>query len=92
MNGTDMLTTAVEGGINYWATSIRARTHSATVVDMDTGTSHTVTAAGMTAAAKDVLALYPQTQAAQAIREDNIDAEAADVIFQTAALGGIIYG
>ena len=94
MNGTDMLTTAIEGGINHWARVV-SYTHSpafATVEDMEDGTIYKVTAAGMTAAARDVLRLYPNTDGARYIREDDIDAEAADMIFQVAALGCIVYG
>jgi len=97
MNGTDMLITATEGGINHWATIDKypAETNGtryATVTDNYDGTQYKVTAAGMTAAAKDVLKMYPNTQGAEAIRNDDIDAEAADMIFQVAALSTIVYG
>jgi len=92
MNGKDMLTTAAEGGINHWAEVVEYTDTKVTVIDHEDGTRYTVTAGGMTAAAKDVLRLYPNTAGARYIREDDIDAEAADMIFQTAALGGIIYG
>ena len=92
MQGKDILHTAIAGGINHWAEVQQYSDTVATVKDMDDGTIYTVTAAGMTAAAKDVLRMYPGTNAARYIREDDIDAEAADVIFQTAALGCIVYG
>ena len=92
MTGKELLNTAVYGGIGYWSTVIERTPTRVVVEDMEDGTRYTVTAAGMTAAAKDVLRLYPNTQGAQAIREDDVDAEAADMIFQTAALGGVIYG
>jgi len=96
MNGTDMVITAIEGGINHWADVIEYNDApgkgKATVIDREDGTQYTVTAAGMTAAAQDVLRLYPDTAGARYIREDDIDAEAADMIFQTAVLGGIVYG
>jgi len=92
MNGRDMLTTAAEGGINHWARVVEYTDRHVTVIDLEDGTRYTVTAAGMTAAANDVLRMYPKTRGAEYIREDNIDAEAADMIFQTAALGCIVYG
>jgi len=94
MNGSDMLAIAVEGGINYWAHVVSYDDLRATVLDAeDEGSkSVTVTAADMARAAKTVCAMYPNTRGAGYIRQDNIDAEAADMIFQVAAFGDIIYG
>ena len=92
MTGRDMLTTAVEGGIGYWSRVNEYTDTYAVVTDVYDGTRYKVTAAGMTQAAKDVLRLYPKTEGAQYIREDNIDALAADMIFQVAALGTVVYG
>jgi hypothetical protein len=95
MTGTDMLITAVEGGINYWAAvedyDPDGRKRFATVTTFDEETTHTVTAGDMSAAAKKVLTLYPNSVAACDIRSDNIDAGAADLIFQVACFGKGVY-
>ena len=97
MNGTDLLITATEGGINHWANVIRYPVEtngacSADIEDKHDGTMYKVFASAMTAALTDIRHGYPNTQAAQAIREDNIDAEVADMAFQIAALGTVVYG
>lgn len=95
MNGTDIIITAVEGGINYWAeilayTSADGR-GSVTLADED-GDVYTVTAGQATEAARKVVELYPNTQGADYIRVNDIDAEAADMIVQVACYGEIVYG
>lgn len=95
MTGTDMLITAVEGGINYWASvedySPEGHKRFATVTPFDDEGTFTVTAGDMRAAVKRVLELYPNSVAARDIRNDDIDAGAADLIFQVACFGRGIY-
>jgi hypothetical protein len=96
MNGTDMIITAAYGAISYWARVTdycdEAGKGKITVQDMEQGGTYTVTAGDMTKAARKVLELYPKTAGAGYIREDDIDAEAADMIFQVACFGEIVYG
>jgi hypothetical protein len=59
---------------------------------LEDGTIYAITAEQALGAAFKVLRMYPDTDAARYIREDNIDAEAADVIIQVACFGEIVYG
>lgn len=99
MNGTDILITAVEGGIGYWAKvheyePDRARAFAVITdaEDPDNPTAYTITACDLTRAAKRVREQYPHTAGARAIAEDDIDGEAADMIFQVAVFGEVVYG
>lgn len=95
MTGTDMLITAVEGGINHWASveeyNPEGGKRFATISPLDDEGTYTVTAGDMSAAAKKVLTLYPNSVEAQDIRNDQIDAGAADLIFQVACFGKEVY-
>ena len=96
MNGTDIIITAVEGGINYWAAIIEYENGpgkgKVTLEDMYEGGTYTVTAGQATAAAQEVMRLYPKTRGAGYIKADDIDGEAADMIVQVACFGQIVYG
>lgn len=95
MNGTDIIITAVEGGINYWADVTEYRNEpgmgKVTLIDPD-GDTHTVTATQASDAAREVIRLYPKTRGAGYILADDIDAEAADMIVQVACYGKVVYG
>ena len=96
MTGTDLLITAVEGGINHWA-RVREYHHTgphrfATVTDTTDGGTYTITPGDMRAACQKVLKLYPNSVAARDIREDHVDADDADLIFQVACFGRAVYG
>lgn len=96
MNGTDIIITAVEGGINYWADVTEYRNEpgkgKVTLVDVEEGSTYTVTATQASDAAQEVVRLYPNTRGAGYILADNIDAEAADMIVQVACFGEVVYG
>lgn len=96
MTGTELLATAVEGGISHWA-HVREYHHTgprrfATVTDYTEGGTYNITAEDMVAACKRALKLYPDSVAAQAIRADDVDADAADLVFQVACFGRAVYG
>lgn len=94
--GRNLLITAVEGGINYWATTSGYRPDAGTVTVHDEydGETYTVTAEDMIDAARYAILHYPKTRAAEQLRHDaaGADAEAADVVMQVATLGRITYG
>lgn len=92
MSGTEILETAISGGINHWAHVDFHSRRSATITDLHEKVEYTVTAGDMNRAKKKVLEMFPNIYSAQAIRNDDIDCEAADVIFQVAVHGDIIYG
>lgn len=94
MNGTDILVTAIEGGIGYWA-DVEAYSPAnglATIRDAEEGHVFKLTAGELTAAAKKVVELYPTSIGAEYIRQEDIDAEAADMIVQVACFGEVVYG
>lgn len=94
MTGSDIIITAVEGGINHWA-SVLQYSHTgrvvATIRDED-GQDFKLTAQKLTDASRTLLKLYPDSVTAQDIRQDDIDADAADAIVQVACYGKIVYG
>lgn len=96
MTGTDILITAIEGGINYWAEvtdySPDGDRPFAVIREIEGRDEYRLTPTAMTAAANKVVTLYPNTRAAGYIRTDNIDAEAADMIAQVACFGELVYG
>lgn len=94
MNGTDILITAIEGGINHWAETIvyEPSKCKAVIADSEEGDMFTLYPGLLLDAASEVLRLYPNTNGARYIREDDIDAEAADMIVQVACFGEVIYG
>lgn len=104
MTGSEILTTAIEGGIGYWAAIADYRRDgegywlSAKLVDANGDDEAaefgpvTVTAGDCSKAARRVLTLYPDSRAAAAIKAGDIDGEAADLIVQVAAFGEGVYG
>ena len=94
ITGPDILITAVEGGIGYWATIDQYAPDTGTAIlrDRHAGTSYRLSAGMLLQAARTVLTQYPDIRAAGYIRRGDIDAEAADVIVQVATLGEITYG
>ena len=96
----EILSTALEGGIGYWAqaTSIERDANGhyirATLAPVHPGDFEpvTVTAHGLKAAAIRACRMYPHSAAAAAIQADDIDADAADMIVQVQALGEVVYG
>lgn len=94
VTGADILVTAVEGGIGYWATvdTYAPSIGTAILRDRYENTIHRLTAGWLLTAAGKVLQQYPNTRAAGYIRQGDIDAEAADVIVQVAVHGEILYG
>ena len=101
MNGRDILTTAVEGGIGYWATvtaSKRAEDLSWLEVtlepagDPDEFKPVTVKCGSLPEALRSFAKAHPKTRTAEYVKNDDIDAEAADVAVQVAAFGEVVYG
>lgn len=104
MKGTDILTTAVEGGINYWATltdSSRAADGSWLEVTLndDVCDDVTIKAGQMVAAARSFVNAYPKSCVAGEVREaladddaGMIDADGADAIVQMLVFGELVYG
>lgn len=107
----DVMTTALEGGINYWASITETKTEnvegdtvylSATVVDAEDedAEEHTVTLEKLVEAIQKIV--QPEFDLRQDIKKSiisgvlkqdagYIDAEGADVIFQVAAMGSIVF-
>lgn len=100
----DVVITAIEGGINYWATSIHDEFGALHFELQDTPEKGRLTVTyEMVAEAIQRLVNYEQTLAGSYIfdqifgavmRHDagGIDASGADVIVQVAALGEVVYG
>lgn len=98
----DVVTTAVEGGINYWATEIhRVDDVISFAVDDTPGDGRKTVTHRMVAEAiqnilsEDMAGSYLTEQVREAVLTHDaghIDAEGADVIVQVAALGEVVYG
>lgn len=106
MNGREILTTAVEGGIGYWSQIVDAKRDanlywtSVTLAPVEDGDFKpvTVTATLAAKAAKTILqprgedTYYVNSTMRDWIATDNIDAGCADAIVQLAAFGEVVYG
>jgi len=104
----DILTTAVEGGIGYWATITDYdrgpdgtwwRVTLAPTGEPDEFEATTVYARDLGTAADVLLEKYPRCASATALRAAKkerdmgyLDAEAADMLVQIAAFGEVVYG
>jgi hypothetical protein len=105
LQGADILVTAIEGGIGYWARTDAYAPDSgtATITDTHTGESFALSADALLQAADALLQaararLLPPPPddeildaVARSIARADIDAEAADVIVQVAVFGLVIY-
>jgi hypothetical protein len=93
---TDTISTAWEEipvAVAYWGTADRVDSATVVVTPYDDPENAQAIVLGMLdVAIRRVLDMYPETAAAQYIRRQDIDAEAADVIAQVAAFGEIVYG
>lgn len=94
----EVLTTAVEGGINYWASVSNVRRADdlsvmhVTVHDEEDGGTFECSMEAVEAAANTVLAKYPNTAGARYLRGWDVDAEAADMVVQVMCFGEVVYG
>lgn len=102
---TDILVTAVEGGINYWAI-VEGYQHSGEPADRKVVVRHPEGVAQVTlrdivlAVRKIINKRVPVTpyirdilvEADKTLDAGDIDAEVADVVVQVAAFGKIVYG
>ena len=102
MTSAEILTTAVEGDLDLWGTVtaiqrdlhgnvLEVEIHPA-MYDDETFEAVTVGMEDIPAATEAVLKRYPNTRGAGYIRDNNIDAEAADMILQVACFDEIVYG
>ena len=93
----DIFTTAIEGGINYWASLVMVDHDEdnwyARVLDRDaeTGFLHVIDKATIREGIRN-LAKSEYTHHLDDLVEDNMDATTADVIVQMALFGDIVYG
>lgn len=102
----DVMTTAIEGGINYWASIDQIGTvedpdeilgwryDAAHLVDLEDGEEYSINLDTINRGLNRILAKHPEGRRADSIRDmdaGDLDANDADVIVQYGLFGELVY-
>lgn len=97
----DVITTAIEGGINYWANTLAYKPSAgrATIQDLDSDLVYEVRPEDVKATMQSIVNYWMPTEVPQHLIDlikagdaGNIDADDADMIIQLTVFTEIIYG